>query len=122
MYTMDSRALLYTGGGQPADFAFSPDNQTIYVAETAVWTGTGPGTGGIERWDTNTTGTAGWLYSYTLPALPGGATNGAQGLTVDFSASASWGLGTNGAKIYAISYGAAGNSLVEIVDKIGRAH
>jgi hypothetical protein len=105
--------LLYTGG-LPADFAFSPDNQTIYVAESAEWTGTGPGTGGIERWDSNGSG---YNYSYTLPALPGGvATNGAQGLTVDFSASATWGAGVAGAKIYATTYGAAGNSLVEIVD------
>jgi hypothetical protein len=109
--------LLYTGGGLPADFAFSPDNATIYVAEAAEWTGTGPGTGGIERWDTNTTGPSGWVYSYTLPALPGGtATNGAQGLTVDFSAAATWGSGVTGAKIYATTTGAAGNSLVEIVD------
>ena len=109
--------LLYTGGGLPADFAFSPDNATIYVAEAGEWTGTGPGTGGIERWDTNTTGFSGWVYSYTLPALPGGtATNGAQGLTVDFSAAATWGSGVTGAKIYATTTGAAGNSLVEIVD------
>ena len=109
--------LLYTGGGLPADFAFSPDNATIYVAEAGVWTGAGPGAGGIERWDTNTTGTAGWLYSYTLPVLPGGtATNGAQGLTVDFSASPTWGTNVNGAIIYATSTGAAGNSLVKVVD------
>ena len=106
--------LLYTGGGLPADFAFSPDNQTVYVAETAQWTGTGPGTGGIERWDSNGSG---YSYSYTLPALSGGtATNGAQGLTVDFSANATWGLNVTGAKIYATSTGAAGNSLVEVVD------
>jgi len=109
--------LLYTGGGLPADFAFSPDNATIYVAEAGLWTGAGPGAGGIERWDTNTTGTAGWLYSYTLPVLPGGtATNGAQGLTVDFSASPTWGTNVNGAIIYATSTGAAGNSLVKVVD------
>ena len=108
--------LLYTGGGQPEDFAFSPDNATIYVAESAVWTGTGPGTGGIERWDTNTAA-PGWVYSYTLPALPGGtATNGAQGLTVNFSAAGTWGAGVTGAKIYATSTGTSGNSLVEIVD------
>ena len=107
-------ALLYTGAGQPGDFAFSPDNQTIYVAESAVWTGTGPGTGGIERWDSNGSG---YSYSYTLPALPGGtATNGAQGLTVDFSSAGTWGVGITGAKIYATSTGTSGNSLVEIVD------
>jgi hypothetical protein len=106
--------LLYTGGGQPEDFAFSPDNQTIYVAESAVWTGTGPGTGGIERWDSNGSG---YSYSYTLPALPGGtATNGAQGLTVDFSATNVWGAPATGAKIYATSTGPAGNSLVQVVD------
>ena len=106
--------LLYTGG-QPGDFAFSPDNQTIYVAEAGEWTGTGPGTGGIERWDSD--GSGYYNFSYILPALPGGtATNGAQGLTVDFSANATWGSGVTGAKIYATTTGAAGNSLVEIVD------
>jgi hypothetical protein len=38
------------------------------------------------------------------------------GLTVDFSASATWGAGTNGAKLYATTYGATTNSLVQIVD------
>lgn len=107
--------LLFTGGGQPEDFAFSPDNQTVYVAEGAAWSASGgAGTGGIERWDGN--GAGGWSYSYTLPALPGGATNGAQGLTVDFSASATWGVGVTGAKIYATSTGAMENSLVAVVD------
>jgi hypothetical protein len=107
--------LLFTGGGQPEDFAFSPDNQTIYVAEGAAWSASAvAGTGGIERWDAN--GGGGWSYSYTLPALPGGATNGAQGLTVDFSAGATWGLGITGAKIYATSTGAMENSLVAVVD------
>lgn len=112
--------LLYTGGGQPADFAFSPDNSTIYIAEATAYTGGGPGAGGIERWDTN--GLGGWSYSYTLPALPGqisnpGAmTNGVQGLTVDFSASTGWGPGVTGARIFATTTGASTNSLVEVVD------
>ncbi len=105
--------LLYTGGGLPADFAFSPDNQTLYVAEAGVWTGTGPGTGGIERWDSNGSG---YSYSYTLPVLPGSATNGAQGLTVNWNGIATWGSGVVGATIYATSTGAAGNSLVQVVD------
>ena len=43
-------------------------------------------------------------------------TNGAQGLTVDFSANSTWGAVATGAKIYATSTGAAGNSLVQVVD------
>jgi hypothetical protein len=106
--------LLYTGGGQPADFAFSPDNNTIYVAEAGVWTGTGPGTGGIERWDTN--GLGGWSYSYTLPALPGGSTAGAQGLAVNWNGIGAWNNSVFGATIYATSTGATTNSLVYVVD------
>ena len=116
------KALLYTGSGtgnpaQPGDFAFSPDTNTLYIADSRPFDATlSPGylSGGIQRWDAN--GLGGYSYSYTLAPLPGGATNGARGLTVDFSASANWGLGTNGAKIYATTYGAAGNNLVEIVD------
>jgi hypothetical protein len=116
-------AFLYTGSdsgtanyAQPGDFAFSPDTNTLYVADSRPFDATlSPGylSGGIQRWDANGSG---YSYSYTLAPLPGGQTNGAQGLTVDFSANAAWGLGVTGAKLYATTYGAAGNSLVEIVD------
>jgi hypothetical protein len=105
---------LLTTGGQPADFAFSPDNQTIYVAQSGMWTGSGPGTGGIERWDSN--GSGGYNYSYTLAALPAGGTNGAQGLAVSWNGIATWGPGIVGATIYATTYGTAGNNLVGVVD------
>lgn len=105
--------LLYTGGGQPGDFAFSPDNQTIYVADSGMFTSTSDSAGGgIQRWDSNGSG---YSYSYTIQPLSG-LTNGVQGLTADFSAAATWGPGITGAKIYATTTGAAGNSLVEIVD------
>ena len=105
--------LLATSGSGPGDFAFSPDNQTVYVADSGSFTSTSDQAGGgIQRWDSNG---GGYNYSYTLQPLPP-ATDGAQGLTVDFSANATWGSGVTGAKIYATTYGAAGNSLVEIVD------
>jgi hypothetical protein len=112
-------AFLYTGSdsgnyAQPGDFAFSPDNQTIYVADARPFTSTSSFlSGGIQRWDANNLG--GFTYSYTLAPLTG-PTNGAVGLTVDFSAHATWGLGVTDAKLYATTYGAAGNSLISIVD------
>jgi len=105
--------LLATDGIGPGDFAFSPDNQTVYVADSGTFTSTSDQTGGgIQRWDSNGSG---YNYSYTLQPLPT-ATDGAQGLTVDFSANATWGSGVTGARIYATTYGAASNSLVQIVD------
>ncbi len=117
--TFTAVPLLFTGGGQPGDFAFSPDNLTVYVADSGQYTGSGsPGTGGIERYDSDGSG---WEYSYTLAALPTEisdltVTNGAQGLTADFSANATWGSGVTGAILYATSYGTTTNSLVRIVD------
>jgi hypothetical protein len=112
--------LLNTGGGQPGDFAFSPDNLTVYIADAGDYTGSGnQGTGGIQRWDSNGNG---WSYSYTLGVLPGevpGATtptNGAQGLVADFSANAAWGSRVTGAKIYVTTFGESTNSLVEVID------
>jgi hypothetical protein len=110
--------LLYTGSdsvnySQPGDFAFSPDNQTIYIADARPFTSTSSFlSGGIQRWDANNLG--GFTYNYTL--APPGPTNGVVGLTVDFSAHATWGAGTNGAKLYATTYGATTNSLISIVD------
>jgi hypothetical protein len=119
-------ALLYTGSSsattnyaQPGDFAFSPDNKTIYVADDRPFTATNSDlSGGIQRWDANSLG--GYSYTYTLAPLTG-QTNGAVGLTVDFSAHGTWGTNDSGqpitgAKLYATTYGAATNSLVQIVD------
>jgi hypothetical protein len=111
--------LLVTGGSQPGDFAFSPDNQTIYVADSGLFTTSSDSSGGgIQRWDTNSD-SGGWTYSYTLPVLPGAAaTNGAQGLTVDFTTSGnpSWGSGVHGAVLYATTAEPSGNRLIKIVD------
>jgi hypothetical protein len=107
--------LLNTAGLAPGDFAFSPDNQTIYVADAGDFTTTSDQTGGgIQRFDTNSVN-GGYSYSYTLQPLVASPT-GAQALVVDFSASATWGPGVLGAKIYATSYAPAGNSLVKVVD------
>jgi hypothetical protein len=109
--------LVGTGGSTPTDFAFSPDNLTLYVAQAGVFTSTSDQSGGgIQRYDTTDLNTP-YTYSYTLqPVTTGAATNGAQGLTVDFSASATWGPSVNGAILYATTTGPAGNSLVQIVD------
>ncbi|MGZ4972444.1 MAG: beta strand repeat-containing protein [Limisphaerales bacterium] len=96
--------------GSPNDFAISPDLQTIYIADDRAYDGTQAG--GIQRWDTNS-GSGGFSYTYTIS--PGAGTNGALCLTVDWSASATWGPGVNGAIIYATTVGTA-NSLVRIVD------
>ena len=123
--TVTFTALLYTGSdgtttnyAQPGDFAFSPDNQTIYVADARPSTSTSSYlSGGIQRWDANNLG--GFSYSYTLAPLTG-LTNGAVGLTVDFTAHATWGTNVSGpitgAKLYATTYGTTTNSLVQIVD------
>ena len=73
-------------GGSPVDFAASPDLQTVYIADDRVYDGTQAG--GIQRWDTNSA-SGGWTYSYTL--APTAGTNGASCMTVDFSASSTWG-------------------------------
>jgi hypothetical protein len=121
MASAGSNILINTGAqfpsASPNDFAISPDGQTVYIADDEAFAGS-TGGGGIERWDTNNAG--GFSYSYTLgPIGLDGATNGARSVTVDFSASASWGSGVNGAIIYATSAAASTNSLVELVDNGG---
>jgi hypothetical protein len=104
-------ALLINEGGSPVDFAASPDLQTVYIADDRAYDGTQNG-GGIQRWDTNSS-TGGWSFSYAINT--GVGTIGASCLTVDFSASPSWGPNVNGAIIYATTTGKT-NSLVKIVD------
>jgi hypothetical protein len=92
-------------GSFPLDFAFSPDQLTVYVAD---------GLGGIQRWDT-TTPLSGYNYSYTLWVDPSD-TLGTAGLAVDFSANPAWGAGIVGAKLYATTYGLSSNMLVSVID------
>ncbi len=106
--------LLLNEGGVPNDFAFSPDNQTVYIADSQQFGGTNSQAGGIQRWDTNVA-SGGWSYSYTLQPLMG-STIGAKGLTVDFSATNVWGTGSFGARIYATTFDTSTNNLVLITD------
>lgn len=97
----------------PVDFAFSPDFQTVYIADdNTVANG-----GGIQRWDTNAAAGApySWTLSYVIPATASG-TNGARGLVVDFSSSSTWGAGSTGAILYATTAAATTNSLVRVTD------
>jgi len=104
-------SLLIDEGGVPNDFVFSPDLQTVYIADA----GSTNQAGGIERWDTTTPG-ANYVFSYTLEPISG-TSDGAQGLVVVFPSNIiSWGPNVTGAILYATSYGIAGNSLVQIVD------
>lgn len=107
-------SLLISEPGFPIDFAFSPDLNTVYIADGQAFAGTNLQSGGIERWDTNAA-SGGYSFSYSLPVDPS-QTLGAAGVTVDFSTASAWGPGVTGAKIYASTYGAASNSLVSIVD------
>jgi hypothetical protein len=110
-----SSAAILSEGGQPNDFAVSPDGLTVYIADDRPYAGNTQSGGGIQRWDSGTPG-SGYNWSYTLPALPGGATNGVRGLVADFSASATWGAGVLGAVLYATTAAPATNSLAQISD------
>lgn len=99
-------------GGRPNDFAISPDTNTIYIADDRVFSATNAVAGGIERWD-NLSGV--WTFAYTIPT-GAGATNGALGLNVDFSAHATWGQGITGAILYATTSPSVTNTLVKIQD------
>ena len=94
------------------EFAGSPDGATVYVADERAYDGTQKG--GIQRWDTNTV-SGGYTYAYTLRSFSGG-TNGARGLTVDWSANPIWGAGVTGAILYATTAAPQTNSLVKITD------
>jgi len=82
---------------QPIDFAFSPDNRRIYVADARPFTATNSDfSGGIQCWGFQCRRRL--QYWYTLQPVPG-LTNGAQTITADFSANPSWGT-TFSARIY----------------------
>jgi hypothetical protein len=107
--------IISDAAGAPNDFAASPDTtsyppstSTYYVADSsAISAG-----GGIQRYDWN--GTA-YALTYTL-GTGAGSTAGASGLTVNFSASATWGSNVTGAVIFATTTGNPGNALIKIVD------
>ena len=101
--------LLLNEGGQPGDFAMSPDGRTIYIADSATFTNSTSRCGGIQRWDTNTAG--GYAFSYTLPV---DGTNGARALAVSFPVNVTqWGGNASGAALFATD---AANVLTRIVD------
>lgn len=113
-------SLLYTGNGpstpaMPLDFAFSPDNRRIYVADARPFTVTNDQytSGGIQCWISNSAG--GYNYQYTIQPMTG-LTNGAQTIAVDFSASSNWSTNVFGANLYVTTYGLTTNSLVKITD------
>ncbi len=116
--TTASAGLMIAETNSPLDFAASSDLQTVYIADNGTFGGTGVQAGGIQRWDANGTSIYGYptyAYSYTL-GTGTGSTVGARGLTVDFSAKPSWGLGVNGAVLYATTAESSGNRLIKIVD------
>ncbi|HEY3860999.1 MAG TPA: immunoglobulin domain-containing protein [Verrucomicrobiae bacterium] len=106
---------LLLSAGNLADFAFSPDSNTVYVADSspAINGGLGFG-GGIQRWDL----IAGvYTYEYNLEDTTGSGTNGARGMAVVYPSNiANWGQGVSGAVIYATTSEAAGNRLIQFTD------
>ena len=105
--------LALNEGGQPNDFAISPDGNTIYIADSQAFAGSTAAAGGIQRWDYSDG--VGYVYSYTL--APSTGTNGAQNLTVDFpDAIGTWGAGVTGAILYATLAVPTNNSIVSVVD------
>ena len=107
--------LLLTETSLPMDFAFSPDLNTLYIADGAPFRRHEcPKPAASERWDTNSA-SGGYTFSYSLPVDPT-QTMGALGLAVDFSAASTWGPGVTGAKLFATTFGTVTNSLVSMVD------
>jgi hypothetical protein len=116
--TTATAALLAAETNSPMDFTFSPDFQTIYIADNGAFSGTSSAAGGIQRWDGSGSGPygfPGYRYSYTL-GTGTGSTAGARALTVDFSAARTWGASVTGAALYVTTAEASGNRLLRIVD------
>ncbi len=97
------------GSVSPDDFAVSPDFQTIYIADESLQPA-----GGIQRWDTNSSG--GYLLSYTLADSTGSGTNGMRGLAVNWGAASAWGATVGGETLYATTSEASSNRIVEFMD------
>ncbi|HVU08966.1 MAG TPA: immunoglobulin domain-containing protein [Verrucomicrobiae bacterium] len=103
--------LVLNEGGIPNDFAASPDENTIYIADGRAYVDNNTQAGGIERWDWDGSE---YAFSYTLPTI---GTNGAQNLTVYFPPEVSdWGVGAIGAVIYATPAIATNNALISVAD------
>ncbi len=103
---------ILTGGvGHPADFAFSPDGNTVYVADDEVTSGAS-GNGGIQRWDLES---GAYQYSYNLYDSTGIGTNGMRGLTVYFPPQ-TYGQYVLGAVLYATTSEVVANRLITITD------
>ncbi len=88
------------------EFSVSPDGQSVYIANGNIGASGG---NGAERWD-NVGGT--WTKAYQISA----SGFGARGLSVDWSAHASWGPGVVGAIVYATTAELSNNHLVSCVD------
>jgi hypothetical protein len=107
--------LLIPETNSPMDFAASPDNATIYIADNGTFGGANAQTGGIQRWDTDTVN-GGYAFSYTL-ATGSGSTTGTRGLNALFPASiTNWGAGVMGATLWATTAESSGNRLISLVD------
>ena len=106
------------GIGNAADFAFSPDQLTVYIADSSTIVAGGMGYGGgIQRYDWSGSR---YTNAYTLIDTTGvgtGLTNGVRGLTVYFPPSvATWGGGATGAVVCATTSETVSNRLIEFVD------
>lgn len=105
---------------QPADIAISPDQMTMYIADSDMCSQSqGTGNGGIQRWDFSN-GT--WNYSYNLYDPSGIGTNGFRGLTAYFppgSTGLNGQTANPGAVIYATTSEISSNRLVQFVDNGG---
>jgi hypothetical protein len=113
-----SASLLVSETNKPMDFAFSPDLKTVYISDNGTFSSTSTPAGGVQRWDASGSGPdgfPGYVYSYTLQ-MGTGSTVGARGLTVDFSASSTWGSGVHGAKLYVTTAETSGSRLLRVVD------
>lgn len=116
--TTVTASLIIAETNLAADFAFSPDRKTVYIADNGAFGGTSAKTGGVQRWDASGSGPdgfPGYNYSYTLQ-MGTGSTIGARALTVDFGVTTNWGLGVTGAKIYVTTAELSSNRLLRITD------
>jgi len=114
--TTATTEILPGGVGHADDFAFSPDLNTVYLADDDVSITSG-GYGGIQRWDLVG---GSYQYSYNLSDTTGTGTNGTRGLVVVWPSSiTNWGSGVQGAVIYATTSETVSNRIIQITDNVG---